>query len=420
MSGFQSTPLSSKQDSQTAASPVARAPSAPSSRKPLRRALTAGALAAAFMGVAAAPAEAAGPAQASIVMNADTNETIYSRNAEGRVYPASTTKLITAYLTFEALQSGRLRTDQRVTVSANAAGQPRTNLGLMSSSRYIIRYATNKKGQRYPVYGTRTTQNTNSITVDNALRGLMVHSANDAAVVLGEALGDNRAGFAAMMNAKARQLGMTNTTFFNANGLPASTQVTTAKDMATLLDRLQTDFPDLYRTYLAIPNFSFNGASWRNTNHLLNSSTCPGVTGGKTGYIRASGFNMVVSAERAGHRIIVGVFGGASGASRNALACNLINFAFHKMANELQAAFDPSRTYNIVTPPARVTPTVTYRPQTSAPAVTPLLSQYSAPAASLWLSTPLPAAPQKPAAPDEARPEALAPSSRRLASPRLG
>jgi D-alanyl-D-alanine carboxypeptidase len=174
------------------------------------------------------------------------------------------------------LQSGRLTRGQMLRVSANAAGQPRTNLGMMSGR----------------------TQAVTRISVDDALRGLMVHSANDAAVVLGEALGDNRAGFAAMMNAKARQLGMRNSNFFNANGLGDPSQVTTARDMVTLLQAIQRDFPALYDEYFGIRSFTYRGTTWTNTNRLLGSEACPGIDGGKTGYIRAAGSNIVLSAER--------------------------------------------------------------------------------------------------------------------------
>lgn len=295
-----------------------------------------GALAAAFLAVAAVPsaAQAAGPTQAAIVINPDTDQVIYSRNAQTPVYPASTTKLMTAYLTLEAIHNGRLRRDQRLNVSALASRQPRTNLA----------------------NGARTLGAIGTITVDDALRGLMVHSANDAAVVLAEAVGGSVSGFASMMNAKARAIGMTNSNFVNPNGLPSTAQRTTAMDMATLIERIERDYPELYREYLAVPNFSYNGMGWTNTNRLLNSDVCPGVTGGKTGYIRASGFNIVVSANRNGQRVIVGVFGGASGASRNARACNLINFAYTVMNGQPDAVFDPAHTYTVITPPPQMPP----------------------------------------------------------------
>lgn len=321
--------------------------------KGMRRKALAGALAAAAVTGTSMPAAAAvhGPTSAIIVMDADSNRVLYESNADTRVFPASTTKLMTAYLTFDALRAGRLRLDQSVNVSATAAGMPATNLGMMRTTRerYIVRYRNHK-----PVYGyrTSTSQAVRTITVDQALRGMMVHSGNDAAYVLAEAVGGNRAHFADMMNAKARQLGMTSSTFFNPNGLPEPRQTVTVRDMAKLFDAIETDFPQYYRQYLSVRSFSFNGGSWNNTNHLLDSSTCPGVDGGKTGYIRASGFNMVISAERNGRRTIIAVFGQASGRARDALACNLVNYAFTRMVSEPNATFDRDRTYSVVTPPA--------------------------------------------------------------------
>lgn len=266
-----------------------------------------------------------GPIPASIVIDVDTNRVLNSFNADQRIYPASTTKLMTLYLVFDGLKSGRLRLDQNLTVSANAAAQPRTSLALRTG---------------------------NTITVENAMRGLMVHSANDAAVVLGEALGGSRAGFARMMNDKARQLGMGHSAFFNANGLGDPSQQVTASDMARLMTALFRDHPEYAREYLAIPSFTYNGTTYTNTNRLLGSERCPGIIGGKTGYIRASGTNIVVMAERNNHRVVVGVFGRPTGAIRNDLTCNLINFAYFKMLRDPAATYDADRLYEVVMPPA--------------------------------------------------------------------
>lgn len=337
---------------------AARPAQASSRAKGVRRKALAGALAAAAVTGTSMPAAATvhGPTSAIFVMDADNNRVLYEQNADTRVFPASTTKLMTAYLTFDALRAGRLRLDQSVNVSATAAGMPATNLGMMRTTRerYVVRYRRDKKGNRQPVYGyrTSTSQAVRTITVDQALRGMMVHSGNDAAYVLAEAVGGSRTHFAEMMNAKARQLGMTSSTFFNPNGLPEPRQTVTVRDMAKLFDAIETDFPQYYRQYLSVRSFSFNGGSWNNTNHLLDSSTCPGVDGGKTGYIRASGFNMVISAERNGRRTIIAVFGQASGRARDALACNLVNYAFTRMVSEPNATFDRERTYSVVTPPA--------------------------------------------------------------------
>lgn len=288
---------------------------------------------------AAAPA---GPTPASIVLDVENNRVLNELNADTRIHPASTTKLMTAYLVFEALESGRLRADQRLTVSARAAGQPRTNLALRTGS---------------------------TITVDQALRGLMVHSANDAAVVLGEAVAGNETAFARQMTAQARELGMRNTTFANANGLGAPSQRVTARDMSRLMVALFRDHPELSRRYLAVPSFTYNGTTWTNTNRLLGSDQCPGIIGGKTGYIRAAGTNIIVMAERNNRHVVVGVFGRSTGAVRNNLTCNLINFAYFKMVRDPNATYDSTRTYEVVMPPlpASATPPAPVAPATSGP-----------------------------------------------------
>lgn len=268
---------------------------------------------------------------ASIVLDVEGNRTFNEFNADTRIHPASTTKLMTAYLVFEALDSGRLRAEQHLTVSANAAAQPRTNLALRAGS---------------------------TITVDQALRGLMVHSANDAAVVLGEAVGGNRAAFSRMMNTQARELGMHKSTFTNANGLGDPNQRVTARDMSRLMVAIFRDHPELARRYLAVPSFSFNGGSWTNTNRLLNSAQCPGIIGGKTGYIRAAGTNIVVMAERNDRHVVVGVFGRMTGAIRNDLTCNLINFAYYKMLRDPAATYNPDLSYEIIMPPVVAIPSL--------------------------------------------------------------
>lgn len=284
----------------------------------------------------------AGPTPASIILDVENNRVLNELNADTRIHPASTTKLMTAYLVFEALESGRLRADQRLTVSARAAAQPRTNLALRTGS---------------------------TITVDQALRGLMVHSANDAAVVLGEAVAGSESAFARQMTAQARELGMRNTTFANANGLGAPSQRVTARDMSRLMVALFRDHPELSRRYLAVPSFTYNGTTWTNTNRLLGSDQCPGIIGGKTGYIRAAGTNIIVMAERNNRHVVVGVFGRSTGAVRNNLTCNLINFAYFKMVRDPNATYDSTRTYEVVMPPlpASATPPAPVAPATSGP-----------------------------------------------------
>ena len=306
----------------------------------LRAAVAAATLATVAMPTAAEAQR--GPTPASIVIDVDNNQVLNAFNADTRVFPASTTKMMTAYLVFEALESGRLRRDQRLTVSANAAAQPRTNLALRRGT---------------------------TITVDQALRGLLVHSGNDAAVVLGEALGGTREGFERMMDAQARELGMRGTNFFNANGLGNPNQYTTARDMANLLIAIERDFPELYDEYMGVRSFSYNGMSWNNTNRLLDSDQCPGITGGKTGYIRASGSNIVVMAERNDRTVVVAVFGRASAAARNSLTCNLVNYAFFRMVRDPNATYDSDRTYEVVMPPLPTPPQPV--PQPGAPVILP-------------------------------------------------
>ena len=302
-------------------------------------------LGAVFM-TAAAPqeAQAAGPPFSAIVMDANTGKTLHDRDKDKRIYPASTTKMMTALLTFEALRAGRLTPDQELNVSRNAAGQPSTNLSMMTSapSRNANgKPRRNKKGKIIYV----SAQKTKKITVEDALDGLMVRSANDAAVVLGEHLGGDRAGFAALMTKKAREIGMQNTTFFNANGLHSPTQVSTAQDMAVLLQTIIRDYPEEYKRYFSTETFSYNGKTYKNSNRLLNSPSVPGVDGGKTGYVRASGSNIVVSAERDGQRVIAGVFGASSSAGRNVIAANLVNFGFYKLLENPDAVYDLNYSY---------------------------------------------------------------------------
>ena len=244
---------------------------------------------------------AAGPASAryaDIVLDARTGQVLHEVNADTRTYPASLTKLMTLYLAFEALDAGRLTLGQTVPVSAHAAAQSPSKLGL-------------RPGER--------------ISVGELILGLVTKSANDAAATLGEALGGTEPKFGEIMTAKAHTLGMNDTTFKNASGLPNLRQMTTARDMAKLALALQRDFPQHYH-YFSTREFNYRGTVMRNHNNLLGK--VEGVDGMKTGFIQASGFNLVASAERNGRRYIAVVLGGETPKSRDQEVAHLINAAF--------------------------------------------------------------------------------------------
>jgi D-alanyl-D-alanine carboxypeptidase len=235
---------------------------------------------------------------AAIVIDAQTGEPLFVRHADDRRYPASLTKMMTLYLTFEALQQGRVRTTDVLTVSRHAASMPPSKLGLAA-------------GQ--------------TITLDDAMRATAIRSANDMAVAIAEHIGGSEDRFASLMTAKARQLGMNNTRFVNANGLPDSRQATTARDMATLSLALMRDFPQYY-SYMGQHDWVYNGREYRNTNGLLREGR--GYDGLKTGYIRDSGYNLAASAVRDGRRLVTVVMGGRSVPSRNAHVAELTETGF--------------------------------------------------------------------------------------------
>lgn len=238
---------------------------------------------------------------AAIVMDSRTGEVLYARNADDRLYPASLTKIMTLYMTFDALKRGKLRLDQRLPVSARAAGQAPTKLGL-------------KKGE--------------TITVQDAIFGLITKSANDAATVLAESMAPTEAAFARDMTERARRLGMNRTSFRNASGLPNRRQKSTARDMAILGAALIHDFPQYY-DYLSLEEFDYKGKAYKNHNNLLKKYD--GVDGIKTGYIRASGFNLVASAKRGSNRLVGVVFGGRTAKSRDIHMAALLDKGFDQI-----------------------------------------------------------------------------------------
>ncbi len=238
---------------------------------------------------------------ASIVIDSRTGNVLFARNADKRLYPASLTKIMTLYMTFDALKNGKFTLDTRLKVSARAAGQAPTKLGL-------------KRG------GT--------IKVRDAMFGLITKSANDAATVLAEAMAPTEAAFARLMTERAKKLGMSRTSFRNASGLPNRRQKSTARDMALLGAAMIHDFPEYY-DFMSLQSFNYNGRKYKNHNNLLGKYA--GADGIKTGYIRASGFNLVASAKRGDNRLVGVVFGGRNSKSRDLHMTKLLDNGFEKI-----------------------------------------------------------------------------------------
>ena len=247
----------------------------------------------------ASPATAAEP-PAYIVVDTDAGTVLNAREADQPWYPASLTKLMTAYLTFKAIEAGNLTMTSPVKISAHALAQAPSKMGF--------------------AVGT-------VLNVDNALKMMLVKSANDIAMAVAETVGGSEAGFVKMMNAEARRLGMASTHYDNPNGLPDDGQITTARDLAVLARALWVDFPE-YRSYLGIPAIKFGKRTLSSANTLLERYR--GTNGMKTGYICASGFNMVVSAARFDRTLIVVVLGETSSGARAELAAGLLNEGFRK------------------------------------------------------------------------------------------
>lgn len=246
--------------------------------------------------LAASPAWAA--KYASIVVDMDTAQVLHARDADETRYPASLTKVMTLYMVFDALDSGKLKLNERVPVSKAASRQQPSKLGLRAGS---------------------------TIKVEDAIRALVTKSANDVAVVLAEKLAGTESKFATKMTAKAKELGLEKTVFKNASSLPNKQQVTTARDMAKLAEAMFLDHKDHYN-YFALPSFTWNKRKYENHNTLLKK--VKGVDGIKTGYTNASGYNLMASAERDGRRVIAVMMGGTTGRSRDAHVADLLEAAF--------------------------------------------------------------------------------------------
>ncbi|WP_245701523.1 D-alanyl-D-alanine carboxypeptidase family protein [Franzmannia pantelleriensis] len=244
----------------------------------------------------------ANPRYAAIVVDSQNGEVLHSANADATRYPASLTKMMTLYLAFEAVEEGRLSLDQPLPVSSYAASMQPSKLGVKAGD---------------------------SITLRDAIPALIIRSANDVAVVVAEALGGTESQFGDMMTAKARSLGMHNTYFRNASGLPDSLQTSTARDLATLSVRLMNDFPGYYH-YFANASFTYRGQTINGHNRLLRNY--PGADGLKTGFIRASGFNVATSAVRDGRRIVAVVMGGFTAQSRDDHMMTLLDRGFMRAA----------------------------------------------------------------------------------------
>lgn len=235
---------------------------------------------------------------AAIAVDAVNGDVLFEDHADDPHFPASLAKMMTLYILFDAIRRGEIRGGDMLTASAAAAAQPSTHLGLQAGDQ---------------------------ISVEDAIRAIAVWSANDVATAIAERLGGNEANFAVMMTARAHTLGLANTRFVNASGLPDSAQSTTARDMARLGRALWADFPEYY-SYFQTADFTWDNQRVRNHNHLLGE--VEGVDGIKTGFTRDAGFNIVLSAYRNGRRVIVVVMGGDSAADRDAQAAYLIDSAF--------------------------------------------------------------------------------------------
>ena len=283
------------------------------------------------------PSSAQAERYASIVIDATNDTVLHARYADDLRFPASLTKVMTLYMLFEEIDAGRMSLDDMMPVSSTAAAKPPSKLGL-------------RAGQE--------------ISVRNAIHALVTKSANDVACVVAERIGVTESRFAALMTVKARMIGMTSTRFYNASGLPDARQVSTARDMAILAEAVLDNYSHHY-DYFSTRAFTWNGRTYTNHNELLGE--VEGVDGIKTGYTRASGYNLMASAERGDDRVIAIMLGGRTARSRNAHVTELIEAAYESFnqpadapALRTQIAFD--RIQKPVDPNAAAVPTLNGRP----------------------------------------------------------
>jgi D-alanyl-D-alanine carboxypeptidase len=336
-------------------------------RRPLLSLLAAVALAVTAVGTAAA-----NPKYSGIVIDANTGKVLYASSADAARYPASLTKMMTLYLTFEALANGRIKKNSRVVFSANAAAEPPSKLGIHAGG---------------------------SISVEDAIYSLVTRSANDAATALGEFLGGSEADFARMMTAKARALGMRNTVFRNAHGLPNPAQHTSARDMALLGIALREHFPQYYG-YFSTRSVVVAGKRLGNHNRLL--GRVKGVDGIKTGYIRAAGFNLVTSVRDGNRSLVAVVMGGKTARSRDDQMAELIRTYLPRASTRDGAPLVASRrsiaptavvTANAIQLPTANVPTPDDRPTDSIVAFAgKTVSGSAAPVAARMAALPVPTA----------------------------
>jgi D-alanyl-D-alanine carboxypeptidase len=244
---------------------------------------------------------------AEIVVDANTGHVLYAQNENELRHPASITKVMTLYLLFKELDQGRLHLSSRLTISRHAAAQAPTKLGL-------------RPGQ--------------TISVDDAIKAVVTKSANDIAVAIAENIGGSEENFCAMMTREAHALGMAHTHYADASGLPNAAQITTAADLAILGRAIQERFPRYFH-YFSLEEFAFHGQQIRNHNHLL--GRIPGLDGIKTGYTRASGFNLLTSVHYRGRAMVAVVLGGATAASRDHAMAALINREFDEASTHRSA-----------------------------------------------------------------------------------
>ncbi len=248
-----------------------------------------------------APLQGMAAPYAAMVIDARTGEVLHSRNADTRLHPASLTKMMTLYIAFEAVRNGEITLDTQVRITKAAAAEPPSKLGLRTGQRIAFRYL---------------------------IRAAAVKSANDAATAIGIALSGSEAAFARRMTRTAKAMGMSRTTFKNAHGLTESGHLSTARDMTTLGRHLLYDYPQYYNLF-SRQSTNAGIKTVPNTNRRL-LAAYRGADGIKTGYTRAAGFNLVASAKRKDERIIATVFGGKSGASRNARVAELLDMGFRR------------------------------------------------------------------------------------------
>lgn len=273
------------------------------------------------------------PKYASIVVDAETGAVLSERFANKKLHPASLTKVMTLMLLFESLENGNVRLNDRIIISQRAAAQQPSKLGLSAGA---------------------------SIRVEDAILAVVTKSANDISVAIAEHLAGSESRFAARMTKRAHDIGMLNTTFRNASGLHNPGQISTARDMATLARYVLARYPNYYR-YFGTKQFTYRGKTMTNHNRLMNSY--PGMDGFKTGFINASGFNLIASARRDGRRLIGVVFGGRSWKSRNDHMAEILNAGFSKMGD--------TRYARAATPTEKSIPVVDIA-QAAEPAVPPM------------------------------------------------